>query len=209
VNDPAAGRQRPTWVDPTLYPFTDHCADVAGCRLHYVDEGEGPVLLLLHGNPTWSLLYRTIILRLRSRFRCCGRTATEARACVGDRRHLGLAGRQPYHGAVLEDPGREARAQPDPPLQPLRARDLARRRQAAHHVRLGQTPFTSQFPDRESRIPTAVFPREILGSRAYLERVERDLPTRYSAGSLPHSSDLAPAAGFESPLPPVAPARAE
>ncbi|MCJ7795941.1 MAG: hypothetical protein MUQ56_04125 [Thermoleophilia bacterium] len=69
--------------------------------------------------------------------------------------------------------------------------------------------YTSQFPDRESRIPTAVFPREILGSRAYLERVERDLPTRYSAGSLPHSSDLAPAAGFESPLPPVAPARAE
>jgi len=38
--------------------------------IHYVDEGDGPPLLLLHGNPTWSFLYREIIKGLRDRFRC-------------------------------------------------------------------------------------------------------------------------------------------
>jgi len=38
--------------------------------LHYVDEGSGPPLLLLHGNPTSSFLYRHIIAGLRDRFRC-------------------------------------------------------------------------------------------------------------------------------------------
>ncbi len=38
--------------------------------LHYVDEGEGPPLLLLHGNPTSSFLYRHLIAGLRDRFRC-------------------------------------------------------------------------------------------------------------------------------------------
>ena len=47
---------RPTWVPGELYPFESHFADVAGCRVHYVDEGAGPPLLLLHGNPTWSFL---------------------------------------------------------------------------------------------------------------------------------------------------------
>jgi haloalkane dehalogenase len=38
--------------------------------VHYVDEGTGPVLLMVHGNPTWSFLFRHLILRLRDRFRC-------------------------------------------------------------------------------------------------------------------------------------------
>lgn len=38
--------------------------------MHYVDEGEGPPVLMLHGNPTWSFLYRRIIAGLRDRFRC-------------------------------------------------------------------------------------------------------------------------------------------
>src|SRR6185503_14762801 len=38
--------------------------------LHYVDEGSGPPLLLLHGNPTSSFLYRHIIAGLSDRFRC-------------------------------------------------------------------------------------------------------------------------------------------
>jgi haloalkane dehalogenase len=43
---------------------------IAGARVHYVDEGSGPTLLLLHGNPTWSFLYREIIKELRGEFRC-------------------------------------------------------------------------------------------------------------------------------------------
>lgn len=39
-------------------------------RMHYIDEGEGCPVLFLHGNPTWSFLYREIVRRLRSRFRC-------------------------------------------------------------------------------------------------------------------------------------------
>src|ERR687888_2296895 len=61
---------RPEWVPSDLYPFADHYAGVAGCDLHYVNEGAGPPLLMLHGNPTWSFLYRTIIAGLRDRYRC-------------------------------------------------------------------------------------------------------------------------------------------
>lgn len=35
-----------------------------------MDEGEGPPILFLHGNPTWSFLYRGIVIRLRKQFRC-------------------------------------------------------------------------------------------------------------------------------------------
>jgi haloalkane dehalogenase len=38
--------------------------------VHYVDEGSGPILLMLHGNPVWSFVYRGVIAALRNRFRC-------------------------------------------------------------------------------------------------------------------------------------------
>jgi haloalkane dehalogenase len=43
------------------YPFEPHYADQDGLRMHYVDEGEGEPVLLLHGEPTWSYLYRKLI----------------------------------------------------------------------------------------------------------------------------------------------------
>jgi len=61
---------RPPWVDDRLFPFRSHFLTVQGHTVHYVDEGDGPVLLLLHGNPTWSFLYRDMIRELRGRFRC-------------------------------------------------------------------------------------------------------------------------------------------
>jgi haloalkane dehalogenase len=63
-------RGRPAWLADELFPFADHYAEIDGARVHYVDEGTGPPLLLLHGNPTWSFLYRDIIAGLRDRFRC-------------------------------------------------------------------------------------------------------------------------------------------
>jgi len=39
-------------------------------RYHYLDEGHGPVLLFVHGNPTWSFYWRKLILALRDRYRC-------------------------------------------------------------------------------------------------------------------------------------------
>lgn len=61
----------PSFVpDPELYPFRSRWLDSSAGRVHYIDEGEGPPILFLHGNPTWSFLYRDIIIRLRQRFRC-------------------------------------------------------------------------------------------------------------------------------------------
>lgn len=52
------------------FPFRSHFAECSGARVHYVDEGSGPVLLMVHGNPTWSFLYRHLVLALRDTFRC-------------------------------------------------------------------------------------------------------------------------------------------
>lgn len=61
---------RPGWLPKDLYPFDSRYLELGAARVHYVDEGSGPTLLLLHGNPTWSFLYRTIIEGLRADFRC-------------------------------------------------------------------------------------------------------------------------------------------
>ena len=43
------------------WPFAARYAQVNGWRMHYVDEGHGDPVLLLHGNPTWGFLYRDVI----------------------------------------------------------------------------------------------------------------------------------------------------
>jgi len=47
---------------PQLYPFTSRRFG----PLHYLDEGEGRPIVLMHGNPTWSFLYRKLIPLLRA-----------------------------------------------------------------------------------------------------------------------------------------------
>lgn len=61
---------RPPWLTRELFPFESRFIPVDGHLIHYVDEGRGPTLLMLHGNPTWSFLYRHLIELLRDRFRC-------------------------------------------------------------------------------------------------------------------------------------------
>jgi haloalkane dehalogenase len=61
---------RPTWLDESLYPFESRYLTLEGHRIHYIDEGSGPVLLFLHANPLWSFQYRNMITALRGRFRC-------------------------------------------------------------------------------------------------------------------------------------------
>lgn len=56
--------------DPRLFPFESRWFDGPGGRVHYLDEGEGAPILLLHGNPTWSFVYRGVIIRLRKQYRC-------------------------------------------------------------------------------------------------------------------------------------------
>ena len=52
-----------------LLPYRSNVAIVDGLRMHYIDEGEGPVVFLLHGNPTWCFYYRSLIEVLRKKFR--------------------------------------------------------------------------------------------------------------------------------------------
>ena len=52
------------------YTFAPRYVDQDGLRMHYVDEGAGDPLVLLHGEPTWSYLYRTMIPRLALGARC-------------------------------------------------------------------------------------------------------------------------------------------
>lgn len=54
-----------------LYPFEGRYFDRgAGVRMHYLDEGEGPPVVMVHGNPTWSFYYRQLVLALRDGHRC-------------------------------------------------------------------------------------------------------------------------------------------
>jgi haloalkane dehalogenase len=55
---------------PDLFPFESRWFESDRSRVHYVDEGSGPPILMCHGNPTWSFLYRNVIRGLRDRFRC-------------------------------------------------------------------------------------------------------------------------------------------
>lgn len=72
----------PTDADPALalppevraiYPFEPRTLPLNnGARLRYLDEGprEAPVVVMVHGNPTWSFFFRALVLALRGRFRC-------------------------------------------------------------------------------------------------------------------------------------------
>ncbi len=57
-------------VSRDLYPFESHHLDLGGLKYHYVDEGAGDPVLMVHGNPTWSFYYRELIKSLRGRARC-------------------------------------------------------------------------------------------------------------------------------------------
>lgn len=65
---PSAGVQFAPFKE--LYPFDSRWLESSVGRVHYVDEGSGRPLLMCHGNPTWSFLYRHVIRSLRDRFRC-------------------------------------------------------------------------------------------------------------------------------------------
>lgn len=58
------------WLDRREYPFASHTLEVEGGRLHYVDEGQGEPIVMIHGQPTWSFMYRHLIRGLSSRYRC-------------------------------------------------------------------------------------------------------------------------------------------
>ncbi len=60
-----------------LYPFVGRTRMVNGHRMHYLDEGQGPPMVMVHGNPTWSFYYRDLVTAF----------ATDHRVIVPD--HIG------------------------------------------------------------------------------------------------------------------------
>ncbi|MFO7760362.1 MAG: alpha/beta fold hydrolase [Desulfobia sp.] len=53
-----------------IYPFTPRTFELPdGSIISYLDEGSGPVIVMLHGNPTWSFYYRNLISLLRDEYR--------------------------------------------------------------------------------------------------------------------------------------------
>jgi haloalkane dehalogenase len=58
------------WLDTTLYPFENKYTQLDAGKMHYIDEGEGDVILFIHGTPTWSFLYRNYVSELSKNYRC-------------------------------------------------------------------------------------------------------------------------------------------
>ena len=52
-----------------FYPFQSHFLDRDGLRYHYLDEGSGEPVVMVHGNPSWSFYYRNLALDLRDSHR--------------------------------------------------------------------------------------------------------------------------------------------
>ncbi|MBJ6750286.1 alpha/beta fold hydrolase [Geomonas anaerohicana] len=52
------------------YPFTGCTLDLDGLAYHYLDEGTGAPVVMVHGNPSWSFYYRNLVLALRDNYRC-------------------------------------------------------------------------------------------------------------------------------------------
>lgn len=99
-----------SWRD--LYPFDSHRVEVDGHAMHYLDEGEGPLVVMVHGNPTWSFFYRNLCLALRGSCRVvvpdhlgCG--LSDRGSATG---HFRLADRIRHLEALLD------RVAPDEPL---------------------------------------------------------------------------------------------
>ena len=59
-----------------LYPYQsrflplDSQSPDGNLNYHYLDEGKGETLLMLHGNPTWSFYYRNLVKGLKDKY-CC------------------------------------------------------------------------------------------------------------------------------------------
>ena len=190
ASDPAAQQPaKPAWIPETLYPFESRFAQIEGARLHYVDEGSGPALLLLHGNPTWSFLYREIIKGLSDRFRCI----------AIDYPGFGLSRAAPGYGFT---PAEHARIVEQLVLRlelkdvtmmvqdwggPIGGYLILRRNFFVEKILPGNVKrkklsnivmgaYRGPFPTPESRRPLHVFPHEILASRPFLAEIERGLP---------------------------------
>ncbi|MFN4151534.1 MAG: alpha/beta fold hydrolase [Candidatus Sericytochromatia bacterium] len=57
-------------LDKSIYPFEHNYVHVNDLRYHYVDEGSGNPVIMVHGNPSWSIYYRNLVNALKDTHRC-------------------------------------------------------------------------------------------------------------------------------------------
>ena len=55
--------------DDILYPFVAQKISIQGHNLSFLDQGQGRVIVMLHGNPTWSFFYRNLAILLQDKYR--------------------------------------------------------------------------------------------------------------------------------------------
>lgn len=61
---------QPKWLDKNEYPFKNHFLTLPVGKMHYVDEGEGDPIVMVHGNPAWSFEFRNVIKEMSKTHRC-------------------------------------------------------------------------------------------------------------------------------------------
>ncbi len=70
TNTIAQNTTEPKWLDKIEYPFAAHYFETPAGKMHYIDEGTGDPIVMVHGNPGWSFEFRTIIKELSKSNRC-------------------------------------------------------------------------------------------------------------------------------------------
>jgi haloalkane dehalogenase len=67
---PTTNNQQPNMTSfQHLYPFTSRYMDLNGLKYHYLDEGSGDPVVMIHGNPTWSFYFRNLVKALSPQYR--------------------------------------------------------------------------------------------------------------------------------------------
>lgn len=217
-------KSTPSWLDKSIFPFKSRFANIAGNKIHYVDEGQGPTMLLLHGNPTWSFLYRHIIKELKGNFRCIsldypgfGLSVADSKYKYTPKEHsiilekfvdelglkdlrimvqdwggpigLGFASRRPelVHSFIIGNtwawPATNAMSFVSKIFGSSLGRFLITRNnsiikfilESGVNEKLTEkelVAYLSPFQTKSSRMPTWIFPKEIVESRLYLKEVE-------------------------------------
>jgi len=69
LNATAAGQAFDKSAFLELYPFRSNYLDIGGLAYHYLDEGAGDPIVMIHGNPTWSFYYRRLVAALSPTYR--------------------------------------------------------------------------------------------------------------------------------------------
>lgn len=94
VNEEKSDLEKNLEAINVLYPFKSHFIDVHGYKYHYIDEGKGEhAIVMVHGNPTWSFMFRHLITHLSKKYRII---AVDHLGC-------GLSEKPQEHNYRLED----------------------------------------------------------------------------------------------------------